>query len=941
MHLARNTTALIAAFGLTLVVLAAPSFAGCPEGNCDTNCKIWDGGGSETWRTYDQRWRDGDLPVTYYINQNGAAHCIGDEFKAVQRALADWENIQQCFWSGCYAGTTDKVSGAQSNTSDGFNVVSWEDLGGTSPLTYGRARFWYDASNYNYEADISFNDNAAVPWSALKADSCLHEKYDLESVATHEFGHWMSFAHSCDTKATMYCFGDSNETHKRTINDCDFNCMHWFYPQTNGAPKKQPGCWPVVFSQGVTSHPALGDINRDGIEEVVFATYDSTLHVLDGRGKEIDNWPQKVCNTVSSSSPALGDVNGDGWLEIAIGADNDSLYLFKHNGARAAGWPKKVTNGIASTPSIGDLDKDGTLDIICASDSVYVWKGSDGTMVPGWPKYVGGFVSRAAPALADLNNDDSLEVVVPGGDHKIYALKPHGANLSGWPATLTRTPFETVAIGDIDGDAAYEVVATAQYDSVYAWNANGSRCSGWPVYVTSTVGYSAPSLGNLDGDAALEVVFGSDHDTLLAYNGDGTKLPGWPARVEGKVRGAAVIADIDGDAAYEVIAGTDGVNVYAFNNNGTPANGWPLTFGTIGVTPAVGDIDGNNKLDIIVADGNLKRIGAFTLGTVPTGASYEWRMYAHDWNRTARYGFAPPTPAPILWGDLIVSDLGHWERFGAGGASINLSTYAMSPMYSMAVSGSSSPGATASAYSELINVDFSRPYSIKFCFAYSDFSEANWIVFGHARLRIVNQTSPVFVDVAGDWSQLVPIGPEFGGYLPPYPYGDFEIRVDPTVRKIELLAYGGGSLGVVYYNPTVVPSDRIWLEDRPYPGMFLSGWYDDFEVHGFLPVAGAEPELTPAPLANALYQSYPNPMNPLATIKYSVKESGRVTLRVYDVAGRMVKELVNEEKQASPTPYSVIWTGTDDSGRQVASGVYFYQMEAKNFSSAKKIVILR
>lgn len=945
--------ALLAVAGLLVVTFLAcgtpiTCFAGCPEGTCDTNCEIWpNAGSSSTWFAYYQMWRQSDMPVVYYINQNGASHCSGNAFKAVQRGLANWENIQQTYWAGCYGGTTDKDSGAYPAPAqkDGFNVVSWEDMGGNAPLQFGLAEWWFDGNNYNYECDISFNDNAAVPWSALQADSCLHGKYDLESVATHEFGHWMSFGHSCDPWATMYCWSDSNQTHKRTPNDCDIAAMRYQYPQSNGVPKPQPGCWPVLFNAYVSSNPTLGDINRDGVEEVVFATYDSTLHVLDGSGEEIDHWPQKVRAAISSSSPAIGDIDADGWLEIAIGADNDSLYVFKHDGARAQNWPKGVGSGIGSTPSIADLDKDGFVDIICASDSVYVWRGSAGTKVAGWPAYVGGLVQRAAPALADLNGDDSLEVVVPGANNKIYALKPHGATLSGWPVSVSRNPFETVAIGDIDGDGGYEVVATAQYDSVYAWNSNGSRCTGWPVYVMATVGYSAPSLGNLDADAALEVVFGSDNDTLYAYNGDGTKLagpPGWPVRVEGKVRGSAVIADIDGDGTYEVVAATDQGNIYAFNSDGSGVQGWPELFGFLnGRAPAIGDIDGNNKLDMVVADGGAHKMYAYSLGTVPTGTSYEWRMYAHDWNRTSRYGFAPTAPTPLLFYDPFVTDLGHWERFGAGGASINLSTYSTSPPYSMGVSGSPSPGATASAYSDLIDVDFSRPYSVKFYFAYSNFYTANWIVFGHARFRLVDPYSPVYMDRAGNWSMLIPIGPAFGSYCPPGVFTEFEIRVDPVAR-IVMLFVNGAPIGTGPYDYTVVPSDRIWLEDPGYSGQYLTGWYDDFEARGFLPVAGVEPEPSPTPpLANMLYQSYPNPMNPMATIKYSIEVSGHVTLRIYDVAGRVIKELVNEEKQASPTPYSVVWNGTDDSGRQVASGVYFCQMEAKRFTSAKKIVILR
>lgn len=66
----------LAGTGTPTVCLAA-----CPEGTCDTDCC------NDYWRTYDQRWRQGDLPVPYYINQNGAADCVGDEFKAVQRLL--------------------------------------------------------------------------------------------------------------------------------------------------------------------------------------------------------------------------------------------------------------------------------------------------------------------------------------------------------------------------------------------------------------------------------------------------------------------------------------------------------------------------------------------------------------------------------------------------------------------------------------------------------------------------------------------------------------------------------------------------------------------------------------------------------------------------------------------------------------------------------------
>jgi hypothetical protein len=92
-------------------------------------------------------------------------------------------------------------------------------------------------------------------------------------------------------------------------------------------------------------------------------------------------------------------------------------------------------------------------------------------------------------------------------------------------------------------------------------------------------------------------------------------------------------------------------------------------------------------------------------------------------------------------------------------------------------------------------------------------------------------------------------------------------------------------------------------------------------------------------LVSWLAQAYPNPMNPTATIKYTVGAPGRVTLRVFDVTGRVIRTLVDETKATGA--YSVIWDGTNDRGERIPSGVFFYQYEAPGYKSAKKLVILK
>jgi hypothetical protein len=88
-----------------------------------------------------------------------------------------------------------------------------------------------------------------------------------------------------------------------------------------------------------------------------------------------------------------------------------------------------------------------------------------------------------------------------------------------------------------------------------------------------------------------------------------------------------------------------------------------------------------------------------------------------------------------------------------------------------------------------------------------------------------------------------------------------------------------------------------------------------------------------------LSQNYPNPFNPQTTIRFSLREKGPVTIRIYDVAGRLVKTLVDEVRDAGA--YAEPWDGRNNRDGTVASGVYFYRMESKSFSRTRKMVLLR
>lgn len=83
-----------------------------------------------------------------------------------------------------------------------------------------------------------------------------------------------------------------------------------------------------------------------------------------------------------------------------------------------------------------------------------------------------------------------------------------------------------------------------------------------------------------------------------------------------------------------------------------------------------------------------------------------------------------------------------------------------------------------------------------------------------------------------------------------------------------------------------------------------------------------------------LEQNYPNPFNPVTTINYSLPKASNVSIKIYDMLGNEVMNIVNEFKQAGNYSASV-------DASSLASGVYFYKMEAGNYKDAKKMILVK
>jgi hypothetical protein len=307
--------------------------------------------------------------------------------------------------------------------------------------------------------------------------------------------------------------------------------------------------WPqslggVAGSNWNWAAPAVGDIDGDGQDEVVVNTLNGRVWAWHADGTEVrDGDANPATNGVfyvragadwewSRSGPALYDLDGDGAKDIIFGTKNDAsglrrLMALRFDGTDVAGFPYIAFGAINGNPVVGDLDNDGTAEIVFYDKAKYVYAvHQDGTNYPGFPKYTGVTASDewvGCPALGDMDGDGMLEIIyapnVTGLESRIivldtdYAGGTSGSTLAGFPVTLPGSSEGSPIIGDINGDGMPDILhgigggnESAPYN-LYAYAGDGTPIAGFPITLTGPLMPSV-SIVDIDHDWDVDIVYG-------------------------------------------------------------------------------------------------------------------------------------------------------------------------------------------------------------------------------------------------------------------------------------------------------------------------------------------------------------------------------------------------------------------------------------------------
>jgi pSer/pThr/pTyr-binding forkhead associated (FHA) protein len=331
-------------------------------------------------------------------------------------------------------------------------------------------------------------------------------------------------------------------------------------------------------------------------------------------------WEQTLSTGVTSS-PSLGDVNGDGYMDLVTADAGGRIYAMdaRHGGAI---WNTSLnTNGgpLLCSPLLADINKtDGENDVVMATSTLgiwaidgatrgLIWRGNPGTAVPG------------TPAAADINDDGTPDVFVGTSQGKVICYDGRQGGVL-WSVNLGSTLRTSPRLGDLNGDGYADIVIGASDYRIHALNGKDGR-SIWihvGTHIPSTV-----AIADMNRDHIPDVTVITSTEAIVLEGETGSALWRWsvpqtarPSSADPFKPGPPAITDLNRDKVPDVVVSTSGGHIYAING-ASQGQAYLWDYGLTAsrkTAPALADLNHDGIADVIFGDpeGNLTVVDGTT-----------------------------------------------------------------------------------------------------------------------------------------------------------------------------------------------------------------------------------------------------------------------------------------------------------------------------------------
>lgn len=515
----------------------------------------------------------------------------------------------------------------------------------------------------------------------------------------------------------------------------------------------------------------------------------------------------------------------------------------------------------------------------------------------------------------------------------------------GFPMALAAGVISPPGICELDGDPESEIVFGDWDGYVHVVNHDGSPLPGWPVNIVGIPADGQVAVGDLDGDGHNEIVSGNTEGKIFVHNADGSNFPGWPVKLDQTDSAYVCIGRLTATSNRQVVV-TVGRRLYLLAADGSVEPGFPIITGyEIRAPAAIGDVDNNGTNDIVILQEQFMNVITATGGV---------QAYRNFGVLGKTFSNAPTLAdidldddleivAPTDQGDVYVmqddgSDLLGWP----------FSDPANEHITSVALANNRALFEPELSFASL-------RWTVHSCFhdgsemsGYPVATGENWYLLGMPIMDSIDEGAASVIVPARD--QYAYAWDNFGNLVHGWPVA---LPGPPTVSAASGDIDADGILEVVFATrdfPYLVIYD-VGGEAQRGPGDVSRTYWPMYgynpERQGCLACGSDDvtdvPEETQVPASLFFVAPTPNPSGPPVHLRFGLPTKATVSLALYDVRGRRVRQLVDTTLNPGTHVYS--WDGRDNGGSRLAAGIFYARLTTdagqRKETIVRKMVLLK